>query len=122
MRLGPPAAFAVIGRHGGEDSTSDIEPRRQFEVARFGCGNQVVEDAVRNGLMKGPLIAIGPYIEFEGFQFDASLVRDVVQKQSRKIRLPCLWTQAAELRNFHMNKVVTLRTWIWKRLQLAARS
>src|SRR5205085_3612729 len=79
-----------------------------------------VEDAVRHRLVESAFVAIEPDVELQRFQLDAQLVRNVVEHQRREVRLSGHRTDAGELRNLHVDPVITAARWIGKCLQLPA--
>jgi hypothetical protein len=60
--------------------------------------DQVIQNTVGNGFMEGPFIAVGPEVELEGFKLHTEFVRDIADLDRGKIWLPCLGTEAGELR------------------------
>jgi hypothetical protein len=76
-----PALFAVFGDDIGEDAAAHEELGGQAHEARFGGLDQVVEDAVGDGLVETAFVAERPDVELEALEFDAGLFRDVVEDQ-----------------------------------------
>src|SRR3972149_6296230 len=71
VQCGPclPAFLAVLGHHGGEYTAAHVELRVQAHETRPRGADQVVEDTVGDRFVERPLIAIGPDVELEAFQF-----------------------------------------------------
>ena len=89
----------MLADHRGVDAAADIEVRRQPHEAWRHGRDQVLKDAVGHRLVEGPLVTVGPDIEFEGLEFHTEPFRDVFQRQLGKVRLSGLWAQTGELRH-----------------------
>jgi hypothetical protein len=101
-----PPGTAVFGHYRRENPASDIELGYQPNEPRRGGGNQVTEYFVGHCFVKCAAIAERPNVKFQGFQFHTALIRDIFELQGGKIRLTGFWTQAAEFRNSHPDRVV----------------
>ena len=108
-RGGLPARFAVFRHHVGEDAAAHIELAGEAHETGVGGLGQVVQDAVGDILVEVALVAEGPDVELEAFQFHAAPVRDVVQEQGGEVRLAGFWAQAGELRDFDVDVVIPAR-------------
>ena len=71
-------------------------------------------------LVKSAFVAVRPNVKLERFQLDAQAVRDVVERERGEIRLPGHRAETRELRDLHVDPVVTAARWIRKSLQLFA--
>ena len=71
--------------------------------------------------MKGSLVAIGPEVEFQGLQFDASLGGRVGNSNRREVRLAGPGAQTGELRTFETDLVISARPGIREDLEGLAR-
>ncbi|KFB67460.1 MAG: hypothetical protein CAPSK01_003220 [Candidatus Accumulibacter vicinus] len=120
-RRGCPACLAVIGNDCGKYAATHVEARRQSHVARLRGACQIVQDAVGDFLVKAASVAEGPDIELQALEFDTGLVRNVIEKQGRKIRLAGFWAQTGEFRDFHVNMEIPLRRRIGKGFEGAGR-
>ena len=111
----------MFGHDSREDAAAYVKVRAQAHEPwpRGGC--EVIEDAVGHCLVEGALVAIGPDVELEVFQFQALALGNIVEYQARKIRLPGQGTKASKFRNFHMDQVVASRAGIVKGAQFVAR-
>ena len=98
-----PALLAMFGDHVGENAAAHVEARRQAHETRLDGLDQVVEDAVGDILVKMSLVAKTPDVELQAFQFDAQLVREVIERQHREVRLAGLGAQAGELGDLHVD-------------------
>ena len=92
-----PAGLAVFDHHVGVNTTANIKFRKHAHVPGISCRDQVAENLVGDRLMETAFVPVGPVIEFQRFQFDAFLVRDVVEVYRGKIRLTGFWAQTSEL-------------------------
>ena len=70
--------LAMLRHHIGEYPAAHVELGGQAHEARLGGGDQIIEDAVGDVLVKMPFIAERPDVELEAFEFDALFIRDVV--------------------------------------------
>ena len=68
----------------------------------------MIRDLVRHRLVEGPPVAERPDIGLQGLQLHAQPVGDVLELESREIRLAGFRAQAGELRNLHPDRVVAL--------------
>lgn len=103
-----PARLAKFGNDIGEYAAAHVELGGQAHEARRGGGDQVVENAIGDGFVESALVAVGPNVELETLQFDAGLVRDVIENQRREIGLAGHRAQAGEFRNLHVNVKVAV--------------
>ncbi len=110
----------MFGHDGRENAAADVELRAQAHESRPRGSRQFVEHAVGDGLVERALVAVGPDVEFEVFQFQALALRDVVQHQVRKIRLAGQGAKAGKFRNLHMDQVVAAGTGIVEGTQFIA--
>lgn len=108
-RLRFPAWLAMFGYDIGEDAAAHVEFCRQPHETGCGGCNQVVQDMVGDGLMECALVAKGPDVEFQAFQFDALLIRDVIQIQGGEIGLSGFRAQTGKFGNFHVDMKIPLR-------------
>jgi uncharacterized repeat protein (TIGR01451 family) len=104
-----PSRLAVFGHHIGEDAAAHVELGGQPHEARIGGPHQIVEDAVGDVLVEVAFLAERPHVQLEALQFDAALVRDVVQIQGGEVRLAGLRAQAGEFGDFHVDVVIPIR-------------
>jgi hypothetical protein len=111
----------MFSNYSGVDTPADIEDGGKSHKAWLGSGYQIRENLVGNGLMKSPLIPVGPDIEFEGFEFYTLLVRNVLQIKCGKIGLSCFGAETGKFRGMDTDRVVTFRMRVIKNLQCFAR-
>jgi len=90
----------------GVDTASDVEVGNQLHGAGLASLDEVVQDPVRDRLVEVALVPEGPEVEFERFQLDAQLVRDIGERQGREVRLAGLWAEAGKLRTGHVDLVI----------------
>lgn len=101
----------------GVDAAADIEVGDQLHGAGLAGLDEVVQDPVRDRLMKVALVPEGPEVEFERFQLDAQLVRDIGERQGREVRLAGLRAEAGKLRTGHVDLVIAPGLRIGERLK-----
>ncbi len=100
---------------------ADVESGDKFHITGLGRGHEVCEDAVAYGFVERAFVTVGPDIEFERFQLDAGLIRDIREAKFREIRLPGLWAQTGEFGDANGYLVVPLRMGVIKDLKLFGR-
>lgn len=90
--------------HGRRDPAPNIERTHHGNPAWVKCCDQLIRDLVRDRLMKTALVSVGPQVQLEGLEFNAPLIRDVGDRDRRKIRLTRhranvgeLWADALDL-------------------------
>ena len=110
----------MFGHDSGENAAADVELRTQAHEPRPRGGGQFVKYAVGDRLVERALVAVGPDVEFEVFQFQALALGNIVQHQVRKIRLAGQGAKAGKFRNLHMDQVVASGTGIVEGAQCIA--
>src|SRR4029077_16000216 len=68
-----------------------------------------VENAVRYCFVEGAFIPIRREIKLERFAFDAKSIRNIIDIDSGKIRLPRDWANRSEIVRFKVNLVIAAR-------------
>lgn len=68
--------------------------------------------------MEGAFLSVGPDIELERFEFDAALVRHVLDVQGSKVGLSCLRAEAREFGNLNPDRIIPLRGRIIENFEL----
>ena len=104
-------------RHNGMNSTSDKEIADHRHAPRPDGTYQVVEDAVRHGLVKMPLVPERPEVELQRLQFHAEPIWDIPDAEHGEIRLPRLRAETGEFRTLEAHLILPLGAWIRKGLQ-----
>ena len=94
-----PAGLGVLDRYGRMDPAAHVESGGQAKKTRCDCGNEIVDDLVRDGFVEGADIAERPDVEFKRFQFDTELIGNIFELESCEIGLTRLRAQAGKLRN-----------------------
>ena len=112
---------AVRCGDGGRYSAPHAEPCHNLHPSRFDGAYKVIQYLVRHGLMKGPLVAIGPKIQLQRFKLHAEFVRDIVDGYICKIRLARLWTKAGELRTVAGDDIIAQGRGVRKRVERLGR-
>ena len=99
----------MLGDDVGEDAAAHEEFGGDAHEARLQFGDEVVEDAVGDGLVETALVTERPDVELEALQFDAFRFGNVIEQDGGEIRLAGFRAQAGEFRNFHVDVEITLR-------------
>ena len=107
----------MLGADCQRDSATRGELRGQDGFTRCARFDEIIEDAVRDGLIERALVTIRCKIEFQRFAFNAQLVGHIIDVNPREIRLTGYRTNGSEIVGFEMNAVVSFRSRISKRLQ-----
>src|SRR5262249_7793071 len=100
------------------DSAAHGEIANDFHASRLGRGAQVVEDAVRDRLVEGALVAVAPQVELERLELDTKLIRHVLDPDAREVGLPRERAKARELRTIELDQVVPLRPGVGEGLEV----
>lgn len=107
----------MLRHHRGIQAPAYIETCREAGIPRCHGLHQIIQNLIGDRFVKGTLIAVGPHIEFQGLEFDAQLVRDVVEEKRGKIGLSGLGAQTAKLGHANTNGVVTVELRVGEGLQ-----
>src|ERR1700676_5007007 len=116
-----PAGLPVFRHHGRINTASHVEFSQKAHESRRGRRHQVSQYFVGHRLVKCAAAAERPNIEFQGFQFDTELMRNVFQLERGEIRLSGLRAQAAKLRDGHAYGVVPFGRRVVECLEAGAR-
>ena len=108
----------MFGNDAGVNTTAHIKIGGEaHESRRNGC-HEVGQYTVGYVLMKSALVAIGPDIQFKGFELDTQLLRDVFQMQFSKVRLAGFRAQAGEFWRPYTDGIITRWPGVWKYFQV----
>src|SRR5262249_34900541 len=108
----------VLDGHRGGDAATNREITDHLQAAGAHGGDHVVEDPVGHGFVEGALIAIAPEVELERLELDTELVRNVLNPDGGKVRLPRERAKAREFRAVEGNQVVAFGARIGERLEV----
>jgi len=108
----------MLGDHGGVDAATDIEFGGQAHEAGLAGRDQVGQDPVGDGFVESAFFAKRPDVHFQGLEFDAGLIGNVLDFERGKVRLAGFRAQAGEFRDADADGVIALRLWIIKDFQL----
>jgi len=111
----------MVCHNGREDTAPDIPACRESHVPGSAGLDQVIEDAIGDGFMKGALVAVGPHVHLEGLEFDVFEVRDVIDCEMGKVWLASQGAQAGEFRDLDVNVIVPSGLGIVKGLEFFGR-
>ena len=106
----------VLGTHGKSNSAPGGKLRGHDRLAWRACFYEIVENAVRYCFVEGAFIPIRREIKLKRFAFDAKSIRNIIDIDSGKIRLPRDWANRSEIVRFKVNLVIAARG-IWKGLK-----
>src|SRR5262245_36133919 len=112
----------MFGDDVGVDAAADVEARGDSHEPWRPGGYQVLEDLVRDRLVKRAAIAERPDIELQRLQLHAGGIGHVLDLERGEIRLPGARAQAGELRDRHPDGVVALALRIGEGLERRART
>ena len=115
--LSLPLRFLIARRHDGVDTASDVEIAHDCHAARPDGPDEVVEDAIRDGLVEVPLVPERPQIQLERLQLHTQPIRDVPDADRGEVRLSCARAETGELRALEADLILTARTWVGERLE-----
>src|SRR5438270_6191581 len=111
----------VLDLHHGLDPAADVEVAFDVEGSRVEGGDEIVGDAIRDGLVEGAFIAIRPEIKLQRFQLDALPIGHVADADGGKVRLRRHRTEAGELRRLEGDLVVALGVGVLKGFEMTRR-
>ncbi len=103
-----PAVGAVFDDDAGIDATAYVEVRVDAHEARVSRRHQVGQDLIGDRFVKRALIAVGPEVQLQRLQFEARLVRYILDFDGGKVGLSSERAQAGEFRGVDVNRVVAL--------------
>ena len=72
-----PVGVFMFGDHIRVNAAPHIEVRPDTHEVGMNCRGDVIENFVRDRFMKCAPVTEGPHIEFERFEFDAELIRNI---------------------------------------------
>src|SRR5205823_4261671 len=105
-----------LGPHGESDPASRGKLGGHAGVARSASAHEIIQDAVSDSLVKGPLISIGNQIKFQRLALDAELSRHVLDGNLREIHLAGYGTKRSEIGRLKSNPVISF-CGIWECLE-----
>src|ERR1700736_1127249 len=117
-RFANPGRVAMRRAHDRLDVAAHVEVSDDLAILWREQRNDVAEDEVHNVLVKDVAVAERVDVELEGAQFDATRAGHVAHVQHREIGKTRARTQAGELGNRELDRVVTLRRAIVEGLEL----
>src|ERR1700682_3183079 len=105
--------------HNGLDAPTYVKVPDDFEESRVERSDEVAGDAIRDGLMEGSLVTVGPQIELERLELDALRIGRVADADRGEVRLARHGAEAGELRRLERDLVVALGVGIGKGLEVS---
>src|SRR5580704_3988044 len=82
---GNPPRFPVFGHDGGVNAAPDVEFGGQTQEPGSRRGDEILQYLVGYGFVECAALAVRPDIQFQGLEFHATCVRDVLEFQGGKI-------------------------------------
>ena len=113
--------FSVLRFYDGMDTAPDKKVTFNFHLARLAGFDQIVQDFVGHGFVKGAFIPVTPEIELEALQLHAEFVRDVGNPYDCKIRLAGFWADTGKFRAVKADFVVAFWTGVGEDLKAFGR-
>ena len=107
----------MLGDDGERESATGGETTFNAHVPGVTGLDQIVEDAIDDGFVKGMDVAIRRQIQLERFGFQAACVRNVFDKNLGEIRLASHGTKRCKIRAIDADGKIALRIRIGKCLQ-----
>ena len=98
----------MFGDDIGINAAAHIETGGQAHEARLSGGNQIIENTIGNGFVKGALVTVRPDVELERLQFHALGIRHVFQMQRGKIRLAGLGAKTGKFGHVDANGEIAI--------------
>ena len=116
-------SFAVPGRvvftgDGGGDAAARREGSDDATSLRGADGDEIVEQAVDDGLVEGADVAEALKVQLQRLQLHAGLAGHVAERDGAEVRLAGLGAQAGELRTDDFDGVIAPRMGVGKGFQL----
>ena len=112
---------AVLNRHRPGSPASYVESTNHRHLPWFQGVDQVIQNRVRHGLVKNPLVAVCKEIQLEALHFHTPLVRHIPDRDRREIRLSGDGTDAGELGKDEFDLEIAQRARVVKHFQDRAR-
>src|SRR5438105_13950801 len=93
----------------GADPTPDVPDRHHAQSSRLQFVYQVVQDAVRNILMKDAFVAEAPQVQLQALQLENLRSRHIVDRERSEVRLPGHRANAREFGADALNLILPVR-------------
>ena len=107
--------FVVVGFDDSVNTAAYVKITFDVKSARLHRSNEIVENLVRDGLVVGPFVPVGPQIKLKRFELHAVLVGDIANTNGGEVGLSRYGTDTGELRTLHANFVIPLGVWVSER-------
>ena len=91
---------------GGEDAAANFPHRFDGHSSRRKSLHEIIEDGVRDGLVEGAFVTVGPDVHLEAFELNEKLVGHIGNTNSREIGLTCDGADAGQFIGFAEDLVV----------------
>jgi 7-carboxy-7-deazaguanine synthase len=111
----------MVNNNGRRNAPAWRELGRQRGGSRLQHMDKIIHYLVGHVFVKYSFIAKGLQIDFQAFEFNTKLLRNIFKRQCSEVRLPCLGADGRELRTNNFDDVVPLRKLIGERLQQVAK-
>jgi hypothetical protein len=110
----------MLGGNNGVNAAAHVEIADHGHLPGLTGSHEIVEDPVDHVFVKRALVAEGPKVKLHRFEFEAQLIRHVLDADRSEVWLPRAWTYAGELGAFHADLVISPAPGIGKGFQLLA--
>ena len=107
----------MLSNDGRENAPAHVELGGQAHESWSRSSDQIIENLIRNRLVKRTLVTVRPDIQLEALEFYAFAIGNIIEVQSGKIGLTGFGTKAGELGNLHADQKVPFRMRVRERFQ-----
>ncbi len=107
----------MFGNHYRGKAPTYIEIALHLHIARGALRYQVIQNTICDRLIKDSLLAKSIEVVFQGFEFQALFVRDIVYSYGGKVGKPCFRADRGKLSASMHNPIVALWAGVWESLQ-----
>jgi hypothetical protein len=114
--------FVVLDNDIRSDATTGREGCRELHRSRLRDGDQIIEDRVRDVLIKRTVISILLQVQFQRLQLEAQTIGNVGDCQRAEVGLSCLGAKRRELRADRFDRVVPIGKLVLEGFQNVAKT
>jgi len=104
----------IFNRHDCRNAAAWRKRRGERDLSRAETADKIVENLIRHAFVKNALVAELLQVQFEAFEFNAPLVRDVAERERPEVGLTGFRTDRCEFGTHNFDDVIPVRCWIWK--------
>lgn len=107
----------MLSNDGRENAPAHVELGGQAHESWSRSSDQIIENLIRNRLVKRTLVTVRPDIQLEALEFYAFAIGNIIKVQSGKIGLTGFGTKTGEFGNLHTNQKIPFRMRVLERFQ-----